>query len=287
MAAATTTASYSFTDDDVSRLAKCDDQPEFLLLYRRLLQSKGIDPTAVFDAKTTLGSPSDYGAAVLPKLFENTNRDIFAFNMGVDSYVLEPVAKRYKSTVPDGGRRAIDNHLEWASMPSTALNSTLQGEFENAALATIHFAINGLTLGFADLTETPGAVDKRSFDQTLARSNVPDGHYLMVPVLGSHSSRSLVGRVVDTVTNPLLMIQAGNLGSAVRTAQIPARAVAFRANNFAAINDVKYNSIDPYARTRSLYFQSRAGKPGSDQDKNKTPSLADDQFDAFFDETIQ
>ena len=32
MAAATTTASYSFTDEEVSRLAKCDDQPEFLLL---------------------------------------------------------------------------------------------------------------------------------------------------------------------------------------------------------------------------------------------------------------
>ena len=56
MAAATTTASYSFTDEEVSRLAKCDDQPEFLLLYRRILQLKGIDPTAVFDAKTTLGS---------------------------------------------------------------------------------------------------------------------------------------------------------------------------------------------------------------------------------------
>ena len=219
--------------------------------------------------------------------FENSNRDIFAFNMGADSYVLEPVAKGYKSTVPDRGRRAIDNHLEWAGMPSTALNSTLQGEFENAALATIHFAINGLTLGFADLTENPRAVHKRNFDQTLARANVPNGHYLMVPLLGSHSSRSLVGRVVDTVTNPLSMIHAGNLGSALRTAQIPAGAVASRANNFAAINDVKYNSIDPYARTRSLYFQSQAGKLANDQDGNKTPNLADDQFDAFFDETIQ
>ena len=64
MAAAPTTASYSFTDEEVSRLAKCDDQPEFLLLYRRLLQSKGIDPTAVFDAQTTLGSSTDYGASV-------------------------------------------------------------------------------------------------------------------------------------------------------------------------------------------------------------------------------
>ena len=71
MAAATTTASYSFTDEEVSRLAKCDDQPEFLLLYRRLLQSKGIDPTAVFDAQTTLGSSTDYGASVPTGAFEN------------------------------------------------------------------------------------------------------------------------------------------------------------------------------------------------------------------------
>ena len=70
MAAALTTASYSFTDEEVSRLAKCDDQPEFLLLYRRLLQSKGIDPTAVFDAQTTL---SDYGSAVLPKVFKTNS----------------------------------------------------------------------------------------------------------------------------------------------------------------------------------------------------------------------
>ena len=219
--------------------------------------------------------------------FENANRNIFAFNMEFDSYVLEPVAKGYKSAVPDRGRHAIDNHLEWASMPSTAFNSTLQGEFENAALATIHFAINGLTLGFADLTETPGAVDKRTFNQTLARADMPGGHYLTVPFLGPHSSRSLVGRVVDSITNPLSMIHAGNVGSTLRTAEIPARAVAFRANNFATINDVKYNSIDPYARTRSLYFQSQAGKPGNDQDRNKTPSLADEQFDAFFDEKIQ
>ena len=83
------------------------------------------------------------------------------------------------------------------------------------------------------------------------------------------------------------MIQAGNLGSAALNAQIPARAVAFRTNNFAAINDVKYNSIDPYARTRSLYFQNQAGKLANDQDRNETPNLADDQFNDFFDETIQ
>jgi len=216
--------------------------------------------------------------------YENTNRKIFAFNMGVDSYVLEPVADGYRSNVPDAGRRAIDNHLDWAGLPSTALNSTIQGDLENAALATIHFAINGLTLGFADLTENPGAVEKRDFGQTLAYANVPEGDYLMVPLIGAHSGRNLAGRVVDSLTNPLSFFQAGNVGSTMRTAQIPARAVAFRANNFDTINDIKYNSIDSYARTRSLYYQMRAGAFRDRQNNDQAPSATDDQFDAFFDE---
>jgi len=219
--------------------------------------------------------------------YENANRKVFAFNMGADTYVLEPIADGYRSSVPDTGRRAVDNHLDWASLPSTALNSTLQGNFENAALATIHFAVNGLTLGFVDLTENPGAVHKRDFGQTLARANVPEGNYVMVPFLGAHSGRDLAGRVVDTVTNPLSLINAGNIGTTMRTAQIPAGAVAFRANNFDAINDIKYNSIDPYARTRSLYYQLRAGQLRDGQQGDQAPSATDNQFDAFFDEPLK
>lgn len=216
--------------------------------------------------------------------YEPSNRKIFAFNMGVDTYVLEPVADSYRSNVSDAGRRAVDNHLAWASLPSTALNSSLQGNFENAALATIHFAINGLTLGFADLTEDPGAIEKRDFGQTLAFAKVPEGDYLMVPFLGPHSGRSLAGRVVDTITNPLSLIDAGAVGSSVRTAQVPASAVAFRANNFDRLNDVKYNSLDAYARTRSLYYQLRDGRLNDQPKGSQTPSATDDQFDAFFDE---
>jgi len=219
--------------------------------------------------------------------YEHTNRKIFAFNMGVDSYVLEPVADGYRSNVPDAGRRAVDNHLDWAGLPSTALNSTIQGDLENAALATIHFAINGLTFGFADLTEDPGAVEKRDFGQTLARANVPEGDYLMVPLLGAHSSRNLAGRVVDSLTNPLSFFQVGNVGSTMRTAQIPERAVAFRANNFDTFNDIKYNSIDSYARTRSLYYQMRAGALRDRQNNVQAPSATDDQFDAFFEESAK
>ena len=68
---ASATSAYSFTDEEVSHLANCNDQEEFLHVFQRILQSKGIDVTAVFDAQTTLGSSTDYGASVLTRFFEN------------------------------------------------------------------------------------------------------------------------------------------------------------------------------------------------------------------------
>ena len=41
MASATTT--YNFTDEEVSHLANCNDQDDFLYNFQRILQSKGID----------------------------------------------------------------------------------------------------------------------------------------------------------------------------------------------------------------------------------------------------
>ncbi|MEC7288459.1 MAG: hypothetical protein VXU42_07205, partial [Verrucomicrobiota bacterium] len=67
---ASSTSSYSFTEDEVTQLARCTDQAEFLYLFKRILQSKSIDLSAVFDAQTTLGTSIDYAASVLTRFFE-------------------------------------------------------------------------------------------------------------------------------------------------------------------------------------------------------------------------
>ena len=46
-------SAYSFTDEEVSQLANCNDQDEFLHFFQRILQSKGIDVTAFFDYTLT------------------------------------------------------------------------------------------------------------------------------------------------------------------------------------------------------------------------------------------
>jgi phospholipid-binding lipoprotein MlaA len=217
--------------------------------------------------------------------YEDSNRKVFAFNMGVDTYVLEPVASGYRDTVPEGGRVAVDNHLRWASMPSTAINSTLQGKFENAALATLNFLVNGLTLGFADLSEDDQQVHREDFGQTLAAYDVPEGPYVMVPVLGPRTARSLTGNVVDFAMNPLQVFGTSNTADAVRTAQAPVGAVSFRANTFETFNDVKYNSLDPYARTRSVYYQARLGLLEDRVADSAGSAVSEDEFDSLFEES--
>jgi len=214
--------------------------------------------------------------------YEEGNRAVFDFNMDVDTYVVEPVASGYRNTVPKGGQTAIAHHLAWAGLPSTAVNSTLQGKYENAGLAVLNFAINGLTLGFVDLMGDDAApVHKEDFGQTLAAADVSEGSYLMVPLLGPHTTRSLTGRVVDMVMNPYSIVQAGAPLQTWQTAREPVSAVSFRAANFEAINDVKYNALDPYARTRSVYYQQRSGLL-ADQLRGSNSSSADDEFEDFF-----
>ena len=66
---ASSTSSYIFTDNEFTQLARCTDQAEFLYLIKRILQSKSINLSPVFDAQTTLGTSTDYGASVLTRFF--------------------------------------------------------------------------------------------------------------------------------------------------------------------------------------------------------------------------
>jgi len=208
--------------------------------------------------------------------FEETNRAIFAFNLKVDDYALEPAAKALRQT-PPGVQTALRNHVEWVSLPKTAFNSALQGKLENAAVATLNFAINGLTFGLADLMEGEGKPEFEDFGQTLASAGISEGPYVVAPLLGSHTGRSLVGWGVDFMTNPYGQLAAG-LPASARTASIPISVTSLRATYFDAINDVKYNSLDPYARTQSAYYQQRDGLLRD----NLPASETDDGFESFF-----
>ena len=92
---------------------------------------------------------------------------------------------------------------------------------------------------------------------------------------------------MDIFLNPLSVLEAGQAGQTIQQAQLPVGAVSFRAQNFDAVNEVKYNSLDPYARARSVYYQQRQGlleDRVAGMISEDASDANDDAFDSFYGE---
>ena len=244
-----------------------------------------VRPIALVFALSLLGactSVRDDEKTAINDPYENTNRKVFAFNLAVDDYVLEPAANLYRKTAPEPVQKGVRNYVSWAGMPLTAVNSALQGKFENAALASLNFLVNGLTFGFVDLMEGEDQPKHEDFGQTLTSAGMDQGPYLVVPFLGSNTVRSASGRVVDMVINPLGAF-SGKTASDARTTLPIVNAVSLRATHFDTINDVKNNSLDAYARARSAYYQQRDKLLQDNMPKGEVEDDLD-EFETFFTE---
>jgi len=138
--------------------------------------------------------------------FEPVNRVIWDFNYNaLDAYIYRPVTETYVDWIPLGGRDAINNFVLNLDEPSTIVNNLIQLEFTHAANALVRFTVNSTfgLLGFFDLAGYEGVKRRReSFSNVLGRWSVPNGPYLMVPVIGPRSTRKLVGNIVDSLYFP-------------------------------------------------------------------------------------
>jgi phospholipid-binding lipoprotein MlaA len=189
---------------------------------------------------------------------EPVNRAIFSFNMFVDRWLLEPVARAYRFVTPEPARRSVSNFLANLRSPVIFANDALQGERDRAGVTLGRFMIN-TTLGVAGLFDAASAFGyhrhDEDFGQTLGVWGVPEGPYLMLPLLGPSNGRDTVGRVGDYFINPLnhcCITQDERLGL------LGVTVVSEREANIELLDDLRANSIDLYATIRTIYSQKRA-----------------------------
>ena len=90
---------------------------------------------------------------------EDTNRAIFDFNQVVDRNVLVPVAKAYRTVLPDPVRDSLRDFLRNLREPLIFANDTLQGEFERAGQTFARFTLNS-TLGVGGLLDVAGRLEE-------------------------------------------------------------------------------------------------------------------------------
>ncbi|MFT6987283.1 MAG: phospholipid-binding lipoprotein MlaA [Psychromonas sp.] len=137
---------------------------------------------------------------------EPANRLIWDFNYKIlDTYIYRPVTQNYVDWVPTGGRKAINNFVLNFEEPSTLVNHLIQLEFKYSVQSLFRFSVNSTfgILGLFDLAEDMGVARRpESFSNVLGRWSVPNGPYLMLPVMGPRSTRKLVGSFVDGLYFP-------------------------------------------------------------------------------------
>lgn len=194
---------------------------------------------------------------------EEFNRGMWAVNQGIDTVAVRPVTEVYRAITPTPARRGIANVFRNLTEPWSFINNLLQGRPGRALRNLGRFIINstigvgGLADHATDLGIPPAPED---FGQTLAVWGVGDGGYVMNPLLGPSTQRDTVGTIVDFIANPVsIFFDRGLRLTTTEQWAIRGMGIVNTRSELidAGVDDFLESSADPYAATRSAFFQRR------------------------------
>jgi phospholipid-binding lipoprotein MlaA len=204
---------------------------------------------------------------------EPLNRQVFAFNEGLDKVVLKPLAELYDAVLPVPVQDCLSNGFSNLREPSNAFNNLLQGKAAEAVSDVCRFAVNttvGL-LGCFDVATRMGLERHREdFGQTLGRWGLGQGPFLVLPLFGPSSFRDGAGLGVETVLDVNFWIDnvsVRNIIFGVRT--VNARDELMRADEL-----ISGAALDKYTFIRDGYLQRRRnqvfdGNPPREKDEDE------------------
>lgn len=196
----------------------------------------------------TSGNPKDP--------IEGFNRAMFAFNEGLDSAIIKPVATGYEAVLPSPVRTGVTNFFGNIADLLIGVNNLLQGKAPEAFSDLGRVAINSTIglLGLFDIASEAG-LEKHDedFGQTFGRWGVGNGAYVVIPVFGPRTARDTAGLVLDVAADPLTHLGAGD----GRDVLLALRTVNIRANLLPADKVVEEAALDKYSYIRDGYLQRR------------------------------
>lgn len=131
--------------------------------------------------------------------FESFNRGVYKFNDTVDRAVIKPVAQGYNKVVPSPVKTMVSNFFSNLDDVVVTANDILQLKFRQAASDAARVAFN-TTFGIFGLINITDRLEKHNedFGQTLGYWGVPNGPYLVLPILGPSTIRDGTGLYTDS-----------------------------------------------------------------------------------------
>jgi phospholipid-binding lipoprotein MlaA len=188
--------------------------------------------------------------------WENWNRKVFAFNEGLDEYVLKPVATVYADVVPQPVRRGVDNFFGNFADAWSAVNNFLQGKGTAGVYDIVRVGTNTVfgLLGVLDVATEMGVEKTREdFGQTLGVWGMGTGAYIVWPLLGPSSVRDSIALPLDTAVTPAVAFNDGGARYSLTALQI----INTRANLLGATRVLDDIALDKYNFLRDAYLQRR------------------------------
>jgi phospholipid-binding lipoprotein MlaA len=220
---------------------------------------------------------------------EKFNRNVYAFNDGVDKLLVKPVAETYKTIVPEPVDQGVSNFFSNINDMVVVANDLLQFKFKQAASDTGRFLLNSTVglLGFFDVASELGLPKhQEDFGQTLGYWGINSGPYLVLPFLGPSTARDAFGLGADSLFDPLFYAGAQTFDPTY-VAPYVVKGVDTRADLLGAERILQVAALDEYSYIRDAYLARREYlvHDGNPPEKKEDASLdEDDLFDDFDDE---
>lgn len=210
--------------------------------------------------------------------FEPYNRTVWKANTSVDAVTLRPIALGYRKVTPLPVRMGVRNAFDNITEPWSFVNNVLQGDISRAGRNVSRLLLNTV-FGIGGIFDVASNYGVRSaqedFGQTLATWGVPDGPFIMLPMLGPSNARDFTGFLAGTAGDPVgILLRQQNL-TEVNIGLTAGGLLVTRERVLDQFDVLVRESQDSYAAIRSAYRQNREFEI-----YNGNPPI-NDEFDPF------
>ena len=209
--------------------------------------------------------------------FEPVNRVTFKFNDVLDRAILRHVAAGYKAVVPRPARQGVNNFYTNVGTIGDMMNNFLQGKPRRGLSDAARILLNTTVgwFGFFDpATDVGLEKHNEDFGQTLGVWGLPQGPYLMLPLLGPQTVRSTAGLFVDRQW----WILRYDENTRRRHALIALNIIRIR-TNLMFLNSQLDRSYDPYVFVRDAILQRQRFLRWDGRPPDLEESLGDDSME--------
>ncbi len=219
-------------------------------------------PLTVTAGDTQVADPGVANDEAVWDPLEKYNRWMFGLNRQIDDIALKPAAEKYREYAPDLLKLGIRNFFSNIDDIGVLANSTLQGKMDQALDDSARLAINTL-VGIGGVIDVATMLDfeksNEDFGQTFGYWGVPEGPYIVLPLLGPRTLRSATGTALDTwlQVEALGAVSEASAGQDLVTELMAMKLIDEREQLLAKSALLDQAALDPYTFTRDAYLAYR------------------------------